>query len=88
MHLSPKWVSVIGWAGTALALSMYFSFIDQIMLNLDGKKGSWIIPLVTMASAATWTAFGFLSKPRIWPIVVCNAPGVPLALVAFLSAVY
>ncbi|MFM2330516.1 MAG: hypothetical protein RLZZ26_23 [Candidatus Parcubacteria bacterium] len=67
---------------------MYFSFIDQIRLNMTGHKGSWLIPLMTACSAITWTSYGFYKTPRDWPIFICNLPGIPLAIATFLTAIF
>ena len=80
-----KLVPILGWIGSALALLMYVSFIDQIRLNLGGHPGSFILPAVAAISCSVWTAYGFLLAPRNWPLIVCNVPGVPLGLVTVIT---
>lgn len=81
-----KLVPLLGWTGSVLALLMYVSFLDQIRLNLAGHPGSFILPAIAAISCSVWTTYGFLLTPRNWPLIVCNAPGVPLALATVITS--
>jgi len=81
-------VTILGWVGSLLALTMYLSFIDQIQLNLSGHKGSWIIPLVGSVSCTVWTAYAWLMTPRNWPLIVCNVPMVILGPVTVITTFF
>ena len=84
MKIDQKTVDKIGWAASAMAILMYFSYIDQIRLNLSGHPGSVILPVVTAFSCALWVGYGLLLERKNWPIVACNLPGIFLgALTAF-----
>ena len=43
--MDEKFVNKIGWFAAVMAISMYFSYIDQIILNVSGQKGSIILPM-------------------------------------------
>ena len=36
--MSENKLKILGWAGTALSVTMYISYIPQIMNNLSGNK--------------------------------------------------
>lgn len=76
--MSERGILVLGWIATATAIVMYLSYIDQIMLNLGGQKGSVVQPFATMVNCGLWVAYGVLKKKRDWPIAVANFPGVVL----------
>lgn len=84
--MKEKHVIKIGWFASIMALVMFFSYIDQITMNLDGNKGSTILPLATMTNCAAWTAYGSLRTKKDWPIIICNIPGVVLGLVTFITS--
>lgn len=86
MRLNERAITILGWTATAAAVMMYLSFIDQIVLNLAGQKGSRILPLATMTSCSLWAAYGGLKEKRDWPIVAANLPGVLLGAMAFVTA--
>jgi len=65
--MSQKLVERIGWAASAIAILMWFSFIDQIRLNLSGQKGSLLIPIVVTINCILWTMFGLGKKN--WQII-------------------
>ena len=74
----------LGWIATATAMTMFFSYIDQIRLNLDGQKGSLLMPLATVVNCSLWTTYGTMR--RDWPVAAGNFPGVILGLITFLTA--
>jgi uncharacterized protein with PQ loop repeat len=76
----------LGWAATVGSLVMYFSFLDQIVRNLHGEKGSMILPAATTVCCSLWMLYGWLRPGRDWPIVVANLPGVVLGFVSFVTA--
>jgi uncharacterized protein with PQ loop repeat len=76
----------LGWAATAGSIVMYFSFLDQIALNLQGHKGSVILPAATAVCCSLWLLYGWLQPQRDWPIVVANLPGVVLGSTSFVTA--
>jgi len=65
-----------------MAIAMYSSYLDQIRLNLSGRPGSIILPIVTVVNCTLWVTYGLLLEQRNWPIVVCNVPGIFLGAIA------
>ncbi len=80
-------VNRIGWFASFMAIAMYFSYIDQIILNLNGQKGSIILPVITVINCAGWVLYGFLKNKKDWPIVVCNIPGIVLGVATTITAI-
>ncbi len=68
-------VTKIGLAASLLTMAMYFSYIDQIRLNLAGHKGSFILPVITTINCIFWILYGALKQKKDWPIILCNAVG-------------
>lgn len=81
--MNQKLVEKIGWAASIMAVFMYFSFIDQIRLNLSGNKGSLLIPVLVTVNSTLWTLFGFGKKN--WQIFACNIPGIFIGAISFLT---
>ncbi|UAK26302.1 SWEET family sugar transporter [Sphingomonas nostoxanthinifaciens] len=79
-------IASLGWAATVGSLVMYFSFIDQIVRNLHGEKGSMILPAATCLCCALWVSYGWVRGLRDWPIVLANIPGVVLGGITFATA--
>ena len=84
--MSERGILVLGWIATATAIVMYLSYIDQIMLNLGGQKGSIVQPFATMVNCGLWVAYGVLKPKRDWPIAVANFPGVVLGAIPLATA--
>ena len=85
--MNDKIVNRIGWLAAFMAMAMYFSYMDQIVLNLRGQKGSVILPVVTTINCIAWIMYGSFKTKKDWPIVVCNIPGVFLGIIAAVTAV-
>lgn len=81
-----KTVNKIGWFASSMAIAMYFSYIDQIRLNLSGQTGSIILPIITTINCTAWTIYGSLKVKKDWPIIVCNVPGIILGLITAITA--
>lgn len=84
--MSQSTIKKIGWAGTCLSVLMYVSYIVQIMHNLQGDKANFIQPMVAMFNCIVWTIYGLGSKPRDWPIVIANVPGIFLGAAAAITS--
>ncbi len=74
----------LGWIATVTAICMFFSYIDQIRLNLGEQKGSVLMPFATVVNCGLWTTYGWLR--RDWPVAAGNFPGVILGAIAFVTA--
>ncbi|MCC2645716.1 MAG: hypothetical protein K0R94_1494 [Burkholderiales bacterium] len=84
--MNEKIVNKVGWFASILAITMYFSYIDQIVRNLSGIKGSVILPITTTLNCSAWVLYGALKKKRDWPIIACNIPGILLGIVTVFTA--
>ena len=84
--MNERTITILGWIATVTAIVMYLSYIDQILLNLAGQKGSMLQPIATIVNCTLWTAYGATKQKRDWPIVVANGPGVVLGLATLITA--
>ncbi len=84
--MEQKLVNRIGWFASLMATTMYVSYIDQIKLNLSDRKGSVVLPAVTVINCISWILYAFLKEKKDWPIIVCNLPGVFLGAITFFTA--
>lgn len=82
--MSDKTAKKVGWFASIIASLMFFSYIDQIRLNIAGSPGSVILPVVTVLNCSSWVAYALLKQKKDWPIVLCNALGI---IVGFLTAI-
>ena len=85
--MDPKITTRIGWLASIMGICMFFSFLDQIRLNLQGHTGSIILPVATAINCISWTAYGCLKPKRDWPLILSNGLGVLVAGVTALTAV-
>lgn len=85
LKVDQKIVEKIGWAASILAILLWFSFIDQIRLNLSGQKGSVLFPIVAVVNCVLWTVFGLGKKN--WQIVASNVPGIFIGIITAITAI-
>ncbi|WAW09417.1 hypothetical protein NB640_09175 [Oxalobacter vibrioformis] len=64
MKAGNKFITILGWMATAMTVVMYSSCMDQIHLNLNGTKGSVILPLATTINCTLWAAYGCMKEKR------------------------
>ncbi|WP_448662219.1 SemiSWEET family transporter [Sphingomonas sp. CJ20] len=83
---SPEALIRLGWAATAGSVVMYFAYVDQILRNLHGEKGSLIQPAAATACCTLWLLYGALREKRDWPIIMANIPGIVLGAATVLTA--
>lgn len=81
-----RWIQAVGWAASTAAVLMYLTYIDQIRLNLQGHKGSTILPVATMINCTLWTVYAAARERRDWPMIVANIPGIVLSAVSLVTA--
>jgi uncharacterized protein with PQ loop repeat len=86
--VNQKLVDNVGNIAMIAAMLLYISFIDQIRLNLSGKPGSIIMPIVSIINCLTWSFYGYFKKERDWKIIAPNIPGIFLAPLSIWTAVY
>ena len=82
--MNQKIVDRIGWAASIIAILMWFSFIDQIRLNLAGQKGSLLMPIIVTVNCILWTLFGLGKKN--WQIIAANFPGLIIGAITAITA--
>lgn len=78
-------VTLVSWIATVTACGMYFSYIPQIMDNLNGIKTSPFQPFVAAINCLLWTYYGVKSKE--YPVAIANAPGILFGTIACLTAI-
>ena len=83
--MNEKLVTRIGWFASFMAVMMFVSYIDQIRLNLDGQKGSIILPIATLINCIAWVSYALLKQKKDWPIFMCNAVGVLVAVASIVT---
>ena len=86
-YLNEKAINRIGWFASVMAIAMYFSYIDQVIRNLEGNKGSFLLPMITIINCTAWVLYASLKSKKDWPIIVCNAPGIALGILTAITAV-
>ena len=84
--MSENKLKIIGWIGTALSVTMYISYIPQIMNNLNGNKTVFIQPLAAAVNCTIWVLYALLKDKRDYPLAAANAPGVIFGLTAAITA--
>ena len=85
--MSENKLKILGWVGTALSVTMYISYIPQIMNNLHGMKGTPIQPMVAAINCTLWVTYALLKKNRDYPVAMANAPGIVFGLIAAITAI-
>lgn len=85
-RMQERTVRTIGWIASFAAILMFFSYIDQIRLNLDGHKGSVVQAVATVINCTLWTTYGLGRPAKDWPIIMANIPGIVLGVVAAVTA--
>lgn len=84
--MDEKTVNRIGWLATFMGFAMYFSYIDQIRLNISGQTGSVILPIITTINCITWALYGSLKAKKDWPLIVANIPGIIFGIITAITA--
>ena len=85
--MNDKFMRVLGVVATFTAVTIYVSYVPQIMGNLSGNKGDFIQPLAAAVNCTLWVLYGALKKPqRDWPIMAANSPGIVFGLLAAFTA--
>ena len=85
--MDEKNVNKIGWFATFMGFAMYFSYVDQIRLNLSGQTGSVILPIITTINCITWALYGSLKVKKDWPLIVANIPGIIFGIITAITAI-
>ena len=83
MLLTDRQTRILATIGTLTAVSMYVSYIPQIQMNLAGHKGS---ALCAAINCTLWVIYALFKPQRDIPVALANAPGIPLGIIACLTA--
>ncbi len=78
-------ITIIGDVASVLSVIMYVSYVPQIMANLSGDPGVVWQPLAAFFNCCFWTIYGIGAKPRQWPIIIANIPGIFLAAITAIT---
>ena len=78
-------ITIIGEIASVLSVIMYVSYIPQIAENLAGNPGVFWQPLAAFFNCTFWTIYGVGAKPRQWPLIVANVPGILLAAITVIT---
>lgn len=84
--MSENKLKIIGWLGTALSVTMYISYIPQIVNNLNGNKTVFIQPLAAAVNCTIWCLYALLKDKKDFPLAAANAPGIIFGLLATFTA--
>lgn len=85
--MNEKHVTIIGWFATAMGVAMFFSYVDQIRLNISGHPGSLVLPVITAINCTAWLLYASLKPKRDWPLIVSNTPGIVLGIITAATAI-
>ena len=86
--MNQKSVGTIGWISTITAMLTYFSYVDQIRLNLSGHPGSLLIPVFTVLNCSVWLPYAFFLEKRNWPLIVSTLVGLSLGLISAITIIH
>ena len=76
--MNDKQMKIVGWVATWMSVLMYVSYLRQIMDNLAGHKGNFIL----------WVYYGLFKKERDLPLAAANAPGIVFGLITTLTCLF
>jgi uncharacterized protein with PQ loop repeat len=85
--MNEKIADKIGWFASIMAIGMFSSYIDQIRLNLSGRPGSVILPIMTTINCLAWVLYAVLKTKKDWPIIACNGLGIIMGIITAITAI-
>ncbi len=86
--MNQKTVGMIGWIATTTAMLTYFSYLDQIRLNLSGHPGSLLIPVFTIFNCCVWLTYAFFLEKRNWPLLASSLVGLFLGAISAITIIH
>ncbi len=75
MLLTDRQTRILATIGTLTAVSMYVSYIPQIQMKLCAA-----------INCTLWVIYALFKPQRDIPVALANAPGIPLGIIACLTA--
>lgn len=85
--MNKKTLNRIGWFASAMGIAVFFSYLDQVRLNISGHPGSVILPIITTVNCVAWALYGWLRTSKDWPIVICNLLGIVVGILTAVTAI-
>ena len=85
--MNEKMVKKLGWFASSLTILMFFSYIDQIKLNISGHPGSIILPIITALNCIAWGVYATVKEKKDWPLILCNIPGFTFSAITAVTAI-
>lgn len=70
---------------TLMCISMYISYVPQILANFAGEPVSPLQPLVACINATLWVAYGWTKPHKDWPVIVSNFPGILFGIITVIT---
>ncbi|MFC6163153.1 SemiSWEET family transporter [Lactiplantibacillus dongliensis] len=80
-----KYLKILSKLATIMCISMYVSYIPQIIANFSGDPVSPIQPLVATINATLWVGYGWFKTYKDWPVIISNFPGIIFGLVTVIT---
>lgn len=80
-----KRVKLLSRVAIITCISMYISYIPEIIANFSGHPVSPIQPLVAMINATLWVGYGWFKTYRDWPVIISNVPGIFFGFITVLT---
>ena len=84
--MSEAKLKILGWMGTALSVTMYVSYIPQIIKNLQGNKSVFLQPMAAAINCTIWVLYALLKDKKDYPLAAANMPGIICGLIAAITA--
>ena len=84
--MSEAKLKILGWMGTALSVTMYVSYIPQIINNLQGNKSVFLQPMAAAINCTIWVLYAVLKDKKDYPLAAANMPGIICGLIAAITA--
>lgn len=84
--MSEAKLKILGWLGTALSVTMYVSYIPQIINNLQGNKSVFLQPMAAAINCTIWVLYALLKDKKDYPLAAANMPGIICGLIAAITA--
>ena len=84
--MSEAKLKILGWMGTALSVTMYVSYIPQLINNLQGNKSVFLQPMAAAINCTIWVLYALLKDKKDYPLAAANMPGIICGLIAAITA--
>ena len=80
-----KTTDTIGWIASLMGSAMFLSFFHQAYLNLQGVKGSLLIPFFTIFNCLFWVIYGLRTHQKC--IIFVNVIGLVGGVVVIVTGI-